>query len=205
MESIFVHGANRAFIIEERTRGWVDTTTGSRHYCLRHCSSGSVLWGLWEETNAQGITERRVSCDLLMSSANGWGYRALLESDDLQYLSCPLAYLRESVTVSQRWRERVAEYWRTPLRTGLRIQRLRSQQQGKILQEGDRVRFIRMTDGGDACLGTVTPVSSSGRASIHADELCRTTFIKWDDGRVEPVFIARLERVEEAAAQLRSN
>jgi hypothetical protein len=191
-----VHGADRASIVDERTRSWIDTTTGSRHYCLRHCSSGSVLWGLWEKIGSDGLTERFIACDLLASSPNGWGYRALLESDELQYLSCPLAYLRASVPVSERWRARVEEYWRTPLRHGLRVRRLLSAKEGPLLQEGDRVRLIRMGDSRNGSLGTVTSVMGITGPTVHADELCHTTLVRWDEGHAEPVFTSRLERIE---------
>jgi hypothetical protein len=196
MDPIFVHGADRAFIIEERTRSWVDTTTNSRHYCLRHCSSGSVLWSLWERIRCDGLAERFIACDLLVSSPNGWGYQALLESDGLQYLSCPLAYLRGSVPVSERWRARVEEYWRTPLRRGPRVRRLPSTKEGPPLQEGDRVRFIRKGDTRDGSLGTVTSVMGITGPTAHTDELCRTTLVKWDDGLAAPVFTSRIERIE---------
>jgi hypothetical protein len=199
MDPIFVYGADRAFILEERTRSWVDTTTGSRHYCLRHCSSGSVLWGLWERIRPDGLTERFIACDLLVSSANGWGYRALLESDDLQYLSCPLAYLRASVPVSERWRARVEAYWRTPLHAGLRVRRRPAVKEGPVLQEGDRVRFTRKGDNKDGSLGTVTSVTGITGPTVHTDELCRTTFVRWDDGHAGSVFTSRIERIETAA------
>ena len=206
MDPIFVHWADRALIVEERTRNWVDTTTGSRHYCLRHCSSGSVLWSLWERIRSDGLTERFVACDLLVSSPNGWGYRALVESDELQYLSCPLAYLRASVPVSERWRARVEEYWRAPLRPGLRVRRLLTSKEGPPLQEGDRVRFIRLGDNRNGSLGTVTSVMGITGRTVQVDELCRTTFVKWDDGHAEPVFTSRLERIDRTAmADLQSN
>jgi hypothetical protein len=199
MDPIFVHGADRAFIVDERSRSWVDTTTGVRHYCLRHCSSGSVLWGLWERAHCDGRTERFITCDVLANSPSGWGYRALLESDELQYLSCPLDYLRTSVPVSERWRAQVKDYWRTPLGVGLRIRRLLIDKQPQRLQEGDRVRCIRMGNNANGSLGTVTSVTGIAGRTVHTDELCRTTFVKWDDGRAGTVFTSRLERIDVGA------
>lgn len=195
MDPIFVHGANRAFIIEERTRGWVDTTSGSPYYCLRHCASGSVLWGLWQRTGSDGHEERFITCDILVSSRVGWGYRALLESDELPHLSCPRAYLRASAPISERWRAQVEEYWRTPLRSGLRVQRLLARKGNALLREGDRVRFIHVGSNAAGNLGTVISMMGAAGPTVHADELCRTTFVKWDGGIAEPVFTTRLERL----------
>jgi hypothetical protein len=203
MSRVHIFGASRASIIKERTRNWVATSNGTQHLCLRHCTDGNVLWGLWERVDADGST-RYISCDVLLRQTTGWGYESMLEQDEPEHVSCPPSYLRESPGMSRIWRDQVLAYWsqqRAPRAEFPKPAQDRACAQRFL--EGDRVRYI----------GPTTPTLYSGAtgmivrgtgpfgASIHADELCNSVFVNWDKAATSSVFISRLESESAAGSQ----
>jgi hypothetical protein len=195
MSRVHIHGATRASIIKERTCNWVATSTATRHLCLRHCTDGNVLWALWERVGADQGDTRYISCDVLLPHATGWGYKAMLEQDEPEHLSCPPSYLRESPALSEAWRDQVRAYWnqrRTnrPALSALATERASAQR----FKEGDRVRYIGPESGGLRHDATGMVVRGKGPcgSSIYADELCNSLFVNWDRTSARAIFAAHL-------------
>jgi hypothetical protein len=197
MGRIHIYGATRASIIQERTRNWIATSNATQHVCLRHCTDGNLLWTLWERIDAAQGRTRYISCDVLLPDAAGCGYRTFLERDELAHVSCPPSYLRESPVLSATWRDQVRVYWsqRQCRRREFSAHAI-GRSSAQRFKEGDRVRYI----------GPSTPSLNKGEtgmivhgrgpygASIHADELCNSLFVNWDQSRAHAVFVAQLER-----------
>ncbi len=51
-----------------------------------------------------------IRCDLLESSSEGWGYKALEESSHPYYYDCPLHYLDLAPEQSADWRSGVRQF-----------------------------------------------------------------------------------------------
>jgi hypothetical protein len=124
MSWIFNNYPTRASVVVARTTATEQRQAGGivmKSTCLASCCRGgpafAVLWSVWERTaefNGQpcGTTRRWINCDVLMAPRRfDWGYKALDESVELRYVSCPLSYL-EMVPLwrfggNAEWRDRV--------------------------------------------------------------------------------------------------
>ncbi|TCG09206.1 hypothetical protein BZM27_06680 [Paraburkholderia steynii] len=104
---LFSHGQTRAQLIARITRNEEHDDCARR--CLRHCSSGNVLWTVWEIERPGDTPLRYIGCDLLAwdKGCAGWGYKDLCEEMEPFYYSCPLAYLEIVPPASPAWREKV--------------------------------------------------------------------------------------------------
>ncbi|WP_395065453.1 hypothetical protein [Paraburkholderia silvatlantica] len=104
---LFGHGQTRSQLIERLTR--YEEHGGTTHRCLRHCTSGNVLWTVWEIMRPDAASSRYIGCDLLAYDKNcaGWGYKDMCEKMQPFYYSCPLAYLDMVPPASPEWREHV--------------------------------------------------------------------------------------------------
>ncbi|MBC8749268.1 hypothetical protein OKW42_008052 [Paraburkholderia sp. WC7.3d] len=107
MGRLFSHGQTRAQLIARLTRNEEHDDCARR--CLRHCSSGNVLWTVWEIERPGDTPLRYIGCDLLAwdKGCAGWGYKDLCEEMEPFYYSCPLAYLEMVPPASVAWREKV--------------------------------------------------------------------------------------------------
>jgi hypothetical protein len=199
MSPVHIHGATRVSIVKERTRSWVATSNGTRHLCLRHCTDGNVLWGLWERLDAADQSRTRyISCDVLVSDQTGWGYKSMLEHDEPDHFSCPPSYLRESPPMSRVWRDQVQSYWGQQQAKPRDFSRLATDRvMAKRFNEGDRVRYVgpsaNSLQQGDT--GTIARGKGPFGASIHVDELCNSVYVEWDRSapNTVAVFASRLE------------
>jgi hypothetical protein len=196
MGRIHIYGATRAAIIQERTRDWVATSNATQHLCLRHCTDGNLLWALWERVDAADGRTRYISCDALLPDATGCGYRTFLEHDDLPHVSCPPSYLRESPALSESWRDQVRAYWsqRRSKRQDFSLH-AKNRSTAQRFKEGDRVRYIGPSTSSLRQSETGMIVRGRGPygASIHADELCNSLFVNWDESAARAVFVTQLE------------
>lgn len=83
-----------------------------------HHLSGDVLWSLvrltpqkeWRYQINAGESLVFIRCDLLRSTPDGWGYKALEEGMHPYYYSCPLHYLDLAPEQSADWREGVRKF-----------------------------------------------------------------------------------------------
>ncbi|TCG08595.1 hypothetical protein BZM27_11015 [Paraburkholderia steynii] len=109
---LFGHGQTRAQLIARLTRN--EEHNGVTRRCLRHCTSGNVLWTVWEVERAGFAPMRFIGCDLLAwdKTCAGWGYKDMCEQMEPLYYSCPLAYLDMVPPVAPAWREQVRA-WHT--------------------------------------------------------------------------------------------
>ncbi|CAM2187777.1 conserved hypothetical protein [Paraburkholderia sacchari] len=104
---LFEHGQTRAQLIARLTRD--ETYDGLIRRCLRHCTSGNVLWTVWEIGRTDEAPRRFIGCDLLAwdKACAGWGYKDMCEQMEPLYYSCPLAYLDMVPPAAPAWREQV--------------------------------------------------------------------------------------------------
>lgn len=85
---------------------------------LEHHLACNVLWSLvrltpqkgWRYQLDAGESLVFIRCDLLRSSPEGWGYKALEESMHPYYYSCPLRYLDLAPEQSADWRAGVRQF-----------------------------------------------------------------------------------------------
>ncbi|WP_447859728.1 hypothetical protein [Nitrospira calida] len=126
----FTVGASRSDIIQERTRSWSNGAV--KAVCLRHAVRGNVLWTVWEQTFADGRTERFIGCDVLHKAEDGWGYKGMEELMGPCYHTCPLEYLDLVPPANESWREKVRTY---------HARRQAQHQLSRSLSIGDRVRL----------------------------------------------------------------
>ncbi|MFC6282562.1 MULTISPECIES: hypothetical protein [Polaromonas] len=85
---------------------------------LEHQLVGNVLWSLVCLTAIHegclqlksGESINFIRCDLLESSPEGWGYKALEESVHPYYYDCPLHYLDLAPEQSADWRVNVRQF-----------------------------------------------------------------------------------------------
>lgn len=110
---LFGHGQTRSQLIERLTR--YEEHSGRTRRCLRHCTSGNVLWTVWEIARPDEAPMRYIGCDLLAwdKSCAGWGYKDMCEEMQPFYYSCPLAYLDMVPSTSPEWREQVRAWHAT--------------------------------------------------------------------------------------------
>ncbi|WP_126227732.1 DUF6927 domain-containing protein [Burkholderia ambifaria] len=104
---LFGHGQTHSQLNERLTR--YEEHDGTTRRCLRHCTSGNVLWTVWDITRSGEAPVRYIGCDLLAwdKGSAGWGYKDMCEETEPLYYSCPLAYLDMVPPASHEWRERV--------------------------------------------------------------------------------------------------
>ena len=101
-----------ATLIEERSNEFVKSKV------LEHRLVGNVLWSLVCLTAIQqgclqlkaGESINFIRCDLLESSPEGWGHKALEESVNPYYYDCPLHYLDLAPEQSADWRVKVRQF-----------------------------------------------------------------------------------------------
>lgn len=107
---LFGHEQSRSQLIGRLTRD--EEHDGVIRRCLRHCTSGNVLWSVWEIQRPGDAPFRYIGCDLMAYDRNcrGWGYKDLCESMEPFYYSCPLAYLDMVPPAAPAWREQVRAY-----------------------------------------------------------------------------------------------
>lgn len=119
---LFVYGATRKSLIEERSKSWSRDSNGTtvETTCLAHCYRGGsfsgVLWAVWERTFTKDgqqtePPQRWITCDLLRCQYGEWGYKDMSEACHPYYYSCPNKYL-ELVPLDRyggnaEWREQV--------------------------------------------------------------------------------------------------
>jgi hypothetical protein len=123
----FPYGATREGVIEQRTRGWEQTTEDGGTVtatCLAHCYRQAVfcgvLWSVWEQTFTKGGVEaepprRWIACDLIRHEPGvGWGYKDTSEACGPCYYSCPITYFDlvplERYGGNAEWREKVRNH-----------------------------------------------------------------------------------------------
>ena len=91
--------------------------TGDRvrrdYVCLRHCTSGNVLWSVW---GPRGVDKPEpdqcfIECNLMQRFGYEWGYKSFGESEHPYQYSCPPAYLEMAAPRSESWRNKVRIYW----------------------------------------------------------------------------------------------
>lgn len=105
----FTYQQSRRELIAQRTQS--ESSNGIVHKCLKHCTSGNVLWTVWEITGPGEQVQRYIGCDLLARQrGHGWGYKDMCESMGPSYYSCPLAYLEMVPVASAEWRDQVRAY-----------------------------------------------------------------------------------------------
>ncbi|MDR5804927.1 hypothetical protein [Caballeronia sp. LZ001] len=104
---LFGHGQTRSQLIGHLTRD--EENNGTTRHCLRHCSSGNVLWTVWEIRRPNEAPFRYIGCDLMAydKSCAGWGYKDLCEEMEPLYYSCPLAYLDMVPPAAPAWSDQV--------------------------------------------------------------------------------------------------
>jgi hypothetical protein len=107
---LFGHGQSRAQLIGRLTQD--EEHNGVMRRCLRHCTSGNVLWTVWEIRRQAEAPYRYIGCDLMAfdKECRGWGYNDLCESMEPFYYSCPLSYLDMVPPAAPAWREQVRGY-----------------------------------------------------------------------------------------------
>ena len=104
---------SRQEVIDEITKGYASphdpnlTTT-----CLKHCTRGNIVWGVWERTLSDGNVKRWITCDLMQyyRGDRTWSYKPMDESMHPYYYTCPLRYLDMVPAECTEWREGVKEY-----------------------------------------------------------------------------------------------
>ncbi len=105
----FIDQQSRQGLIAHLTRS--ESSNGIARQCLRHCSSGNVLWTVWEVTGPEAQVQRYIGCDLLACQRGlGWGYKDMCESMGPCYYTCPLAYLEMVPEANAEWRIQVRAY-----------------------------------------------------------------------------------------------
>ena len=101
---------------------------------LEHHLAADVLWSLvrltpqkaWRYQINPGESRVFIRCDLLQFSPEGWGYKAMEESMEPYYYSCPLHYLDLAPEQSADWRAGVRQ-WHADHPQGPAVQQLGSQ------------------------------------------------------------------------------
>ncbi|PVZ87421.1 hypothetical protein C9426_12675 [Serratia sp. S1B] len=103
---LFSHNSRRELIAE------LITTYDTEHYqhvTLAYALRGNVLWSVVQSTPKVSTQTSRtvIHCILLQGSGGRWGYKAMDESVQPCYYSCPKKYLTMASVISPTWREKV--------------------------------------------------------------------------------------------------
>jgi hypothetical protein len=99
-----------------------DETPNYHHVTLAHALRGNVLWSVVQSTpkDLSKASRTAIHCTLMQSSGGSWGYKAMDESVQPCYYSCPKKYLTMAPVISPEWRKKVlAHHQRRYPRTGV--------------------------------------------------------------------------------------
>lgn len=86
-----------------------DDTENYQHVTLAHALRGNVLWSVVQSTpkDPAETAQTIIHCTLMQGSGGSWGYKAMDESVQPCYYSCPKRYLAMAPVISPEWREKV--------------------------------------------------------------------------------------------------
>ncbi|MFZ1872794.1 MAG: hypothetical protein WAU54_08450 [Chania sp.] len=86
-----------------------DDTEHYQHVTLAHALRGNVLWSVVQSTpkDPAKVAQTIIRCTLMQVSGGSWGYKAMDESMQPCYYSCPRRYLAMAPVISPEWREKV--------------------------------------------------------------------------------------------------
>lgn len=89
-----------------------DDTEHYQHVTLAHALRGNVLWSVVQSTpkDPVNVAQTVIHCILMQGSGGSWGYKAMDESVQPCYYSCPKKYLTMAPEISPEWREKVLAY-----------------------------------------------------------------------------------------------
>ncbi|WP_447874013.1 hypothetical protein [Serratia fonticola] len=87
----------------------IDDTENYQHVTLAHALRGNVLWSVVQSTSKDPakVAHTVIHCTLMQNSGGSWGYKAMDESVQPCYYSCPKKYLTMAPEISPEWREKV--------------------------------------------------------------------------------------------------
>lgn len=103
---LFSHSSRRELIASLIQ---TDDTEHYQYVTLAHALRGNVLWSVVQSTPKDLAETLRtvIHCTLMQSSGGSWGYKAMDESVQPCYYSCPRRYLAMAPVISLAWREKV--------------------------------------------------------------------------------------------------
>lgn len=89
-----------------------DDTEHYQHVTLAHALRGNVLWSVVQSSpkDPANVAQTVIHCILMQGSGWSWGYKAMDESVQPCYYSCPKKYLTMAPEISPEWREKVLAY-----------------------------------------------------------------------------------------------
>jgi len=94
---LFRRGQTKDALVKRLTEGrfYEHPDTKYTQRCIAHSVRGQVLWGVFENRDADGnVTGRFIGCDLMKSQRDyGWGYKDMDEACWPYVYTCPVKFL----------------------------------------------------------------------------------------------------------------